>query len=1429
MNRVNRPLLVISLAIVAFLGIVGFFLNRFQVSRHRDFYFNRAREARDAGDLAQAITQYLQAIRLGKRDYESHSELAQTFLKIPDPRSAYLEGLRAERVEANHLENHRLLAESAMMVGQFNDVQTWANKLLAARPNDSEFLLMRARARLASTEFAQAAEDYEQVLEDPAAPVAAFVELASIYAERLNSLGKGRQVIDRLVEKENAPAANRVEHGSWYLNQHARRSISATLLELQEIEPFVPIASEDARIALERYPDEPTVAILALRAANSKREFQQAVELGEQAMERFPEQRELYVLSAAAALDLGDKEKGAEYLARGLRKFPTDRDLLWQFANLQLERKDFEQAASVIAKLEKAQTPKPQVRYMQARLLAAQKKYLEAIKAFETARTELVSFPEFQKIIDLELATCFAGIGDRAGQIQALRRAAGQNSGFLAAREQLAMALLAAGRVDEATAEYMNIATRDQAPAGAALNLARLLVLQNQAKESSKRSWEQVDSILDKVEAALGPLNDIAVIRAESLMARERVEEARQLLASLPPSDTSFGARILLEVNQRQWQKADELIRAAQEGGFDSVELRRSRAIRAVFGSDPDADKILASLLQTPESWSAEQRAELEKEIMPIALSGELSELTKTIATSILAKDPTYVAARFSILATQLREKDAQGMLNTLSELEKISGQNATWNYGQALTIALNEDASPDALNRAQQFLNNATAQRPDWAEAVALSGSIYDRQKNVDAAITAYDQAIKLGWRRTEEARRLIDLLASKGRFGEADTVIRRLSQSSPALSSSMSRKASEISWRLDDLQRAVEKAEEAARISENADDFLWLSQVRLINKDNAGAELALKRAMELDGANPNVQFAWIALLRRNSRMDEARQASLELESKIDRSVPLQNLRMAEIFRGLGMSEDQARVIAQIDPSQLKTLEEYQRFYTLANDRTPSLRREFLEGLIAQEKSQADPEITPWARRELALQLVNLPGGPQFEQAQKLVAKNLAAQPKSIEDRKILAMISSVQKGTSNPSEAIAMFQELLREGWVPNPDEQFLLGQLFIAGGDWNEGSRYFTQLLNRAEGRNPEHLKRYIRLLLGRKDGTEAELWHDVLRRDGVQDVESAVLLAEIRYQRGQYSQLLRGLLGAETTYPETAWFQATLPLRQRYELINVFATRLKQEGKDSVCDQFVAATETMKSELESAADFPGAFYASQLLARKEYKNSITALEQVIGSASAPELVEFADALLSSDNVPIDQVERLEKLLASVNRPEDAATLRVVIARLYELRGDYSGGERIYRELLAANPKDTVALNNLANLLALKRTKPDEAISLVQQAIAIVGESPMLLDTRAACHLAAGNLPLARKDLEAAVAAYPHPLLRFHLAQAMFEAREFALAKQEFGRALQSGLRKKMLHVLEQPVFDQLVREFQVEPTEPAKSAPAKGTDS
>jgi Tfp pilus assembly protein PilF len=540
--------------------------------------------------------------------------------------------------------------------------------------------------------------------------------------------------------------------------------------------------------------------------------------------------------------------------------------------------------------------------------------------------------------------------------------------------------------------------------------------------------------------------------------------------------------------------------------------------------------------------------------------------------------------------------------------------------------------------------------------------------------------------------------------------------------------------------------------------------------------------------------------------------------------------LRMGEIFRLLGMTDDQQRLLAGIDLGQLKSLEEYQRYFALASDRAVGQRQAFLQTLIGADTTTTDPEIIRWARRQLAMELINEADGTKIPSAQALVAKNLETDPQSIEDRKILAIIATVQKGNTNPAEPMGLFRDLLRDGWLPTPDEQFVLGQLFIAGGDWSEGSRYFTQLLNRTEGRNPEHIKRYIRLLISRRDGTEAELWLDVLRRDGVQDPDTAEMLAEIRYLRSQHEQLLRDLLAQETSYPETAWFQATLSLRRRFEMLTAYATRLQQDGRDALYERFAAASESMRTELESAADFPGSFYAAQLLARKEYRSAISALERVIASSTQDDLVMFTDTLLASPEVPTDQVERLEKVLASVDRPDDLPVLRVLVARLREMRGDYSGAEGIYRELLAANPKNTVVLNNLANLLALKRVKPEEALSLIEQAIALLGETPMLLDTRAMCHLAAGQLPLARKDMETAVAAYPHPLLRFHLAQTMFEAREFALAKQEFDRALRAGLQRTMLPVLEQPLYDRMTRQFQPDapdsPGTPSPSTPSSG---
>ena len=100
---------------------------------------------------------------------------------------------------------------------------------------------------------------------------------------------------------------------------------------------------------------------------------------------------------------------------------------------------------------------------------------------------------------------------------------------------------------------------------------------------------------------------------------------------------------------------------------------------------------------------------------------------------------------------------------------------------------------------------------------------------------------------------------------------------------------------------------------------------------------------------------------------------------------------------------------------------------------------------------------------------------------------------------------------------------------------------------------------------------------------------------------------------------------------------------------------------------------------------------------------------------------------------------------------------------------------------QEMLRRDPKDALAQNNLAWLLALHEGKGQEALDMIQQAIKTAGPTMPLLDTRAVIFIALGQSTSAIRDLEDVVAEAPSANRLFHLARAYFVAgqRDAALS--------------------------------------------------
>src|SRR5205823_2427279 len=111
----------------------------------------------------------------------------------------------------------------------------------------------------------------------------------------------------------------------------------------------------------------------------------------------------------------------------------------------------------------------------------------------------------------------------------------------------------------------------------------------------------------------------------------------------------------------------------------------------------------------------------------------------------------------------------------------------------------------------------------------------------------------------------------------------------------------------------------------------------------------------------------------------------------------------------------------------------------------------------------------------------------------------------------------------------------------------------------------------------------------------------------------------------------------------------------------------------------------------------------------------------------------------------------------------------------------------------------------------LFALQGRGEDASV-LIDNAIATVGTSGELLDTRAVVRLAQGKLPDAEKDLREALRQAKTPDRLFHLAQVYQSAGEKEKSIQVMDEAMRLGLVPEILHPLEHERFKLLLNEHQ-----------------
>jgi len=191
--------------------------------------------------------------------------------------------------------------------------------------------------------------------------------------------------------------------------------------------------------------------------------------------------------------------------------------------------------------------------------------------------------------------------------------------------------------------------------------------------------------------------------------------------------------------------------------------------------------------------------------------------------------------------------------------------------------------------------------------------------------------------------------------------------------------------------------------------------------------------------------------------------------------------------------------------------------------------------------------------------------------------------------------------------------------------------------------------------------------------------------------------------------------------------------------------------------------------------------------------DYRGVITVLEPRLAAATADDIESGAFARMAGELSEAylelgDRKHAADALESARKRAPEDDDLLYALAGVYERDKRLSDAERMFRDVIASDPKHAGALNYLGYMLADHGQKLDEAVTLIQRALAEEPDNPSYLDSLGWAYVKQSKLDAARDPLERAAAALPKvSVIQDHLGDLYFQLKRYQDAADAFGRAL------------------------------------------
>lgn len=1415
---VNFRLLLVTFVIVSLLTPALYGWHAWQMRGNAEAFLIRASDLERDAEYGKAADELFRYLKLHPDDAAVRIRLAKTFGKAARSRNeksraaqlfAAAIGVAPDQPELRS-EHMQLLLE----LGDYSTALSKAEEFLEVYPQDPAALRIKALGRnirwrvnaVGDAASVTAALEEANIADPGDAELA--LELARLYRSKLGSVPEDERnrradaVMAALVESSPKKAEA-------YLTRFAYRQ-----------EFGFSGAEEDLDRAAEADSDKHNlrVQMAAGGLALQKKQWDRAIAAFQAVVAKEPANARGYMGLAQAYREQGDDERAIETLKAGAEKAgPKEFELQFQMAATHLRAGRPRDADKILQSLEPQITKflgreqnellirlfgmQAQLRLMQqdpAGAVPLLRRVLQSAQAIADTAQQLT----FKAQVLTELGNCYRALQQWDQAAATYQQAAELQPKVPEYRLNSARAWHAAGRVEDSAKQFALATSMDPVNVLAWIDYATVLLQQQAALPSSGRNWKLLESALAEAKGLAPEDPALMLLEADYEMMQGRSGNTAKLLQQIEeqPNLSPANARRLAIAYERTGNAAaaNRIYKQLQAQATPATVLDTLFLGVDLLANRKELEKAEQLITSSLSKLGGPERLLAQYRLADLLMAGGQRERAQALLLDMVQRSPREARALQQLLDLALATTESAQLDRWITQLKGLEGPDGTlWRFYRAQLLLREVLEQPKAENvkakvaEARQLQSEIQKLRPTWALGSLLLARMYQLPGAADdpLATEAYQQAVRLGDKQVRTYEELLSLLYRQGRIADAANYLEHL-QGAGNLSPSLTTLSLAIDARQGNFARAIESARQyVSREPDRADARLQLGQLLLMDRTRsadeqkaalAEAEREFELATQLAPANVDAWSMRLALYIGTQRTDAAR----EMLTKLQESSKFQ-------------ANDRALFLAQ-SYAMLGDAAQAQKWYRQAvengADRADIQRdaAKFFSGFdsalaeqCARKALQLDPADKE-ARRLLATLLIDR-GGQAEELAEVWKLIDSSVQGGDSTDLRLEAIFLLRRGGVDNRSRAKTILEELIADGGNVAPIDRLLLAQIYEAEGGADAARELLLVLVSRKDPA-PAHLAAYAELLLRSDRAPESVAVIDQLA--AIEPEAASLRTLSLRVQSlkalkddSKVSQVLEAFLKKNLT-------SATPPAEQVQLLLAVGNLCAAAELAKPAENCFRRAL-----KLEPAA-YSG---LARWLANTDRIHE--SIEVCIAAAQHDKTAEPAISLISFMLTrKLSEADRslaegfLKQMLQA--HPKDGRLLQAM-GTMRLLEGQRADAVKYLRETLAVDPRNLDALNNLALLLSEDPSTQAESIRYIDQALAIAGASPELLDSKGWILLKQHQLDQAAAMFLEALSLPPgDPRHRFHLAVVYHLQGKRTEAKESLAAALENKLPVELL---------------------------------